>query len=162
VDACEGLFRICFSVRFAVLLSVCGGSFFTACTPASSNSISASVLDYHNGPRRNGVYIDPTLTKASAKTFHVDPAFKARIRGAVYAQLLYVAGGASGKDMVIVVSEANNVTALGMRVLAARSGAVTRVSLSHCGICHAVISIRSASPGHRSSTWLHARSSSTP
>ncbi len=71
---------------------------------------SASVLEYHNGPRRDGVYIDRTLTKASARLFHLDPSFKARIKGAIYAQLLYVARG-GGKGIIIAASEQNNVAA---------------------------------------------------
>ncbi len=69
-----------------------------------------SVLEHHNGPRRDGVYIDPTLTKTSAASFHIDPSFRARISGAIYAQLLYVAGK-DGKDVVIAASEENNVAA---------------------------------------------------
>ena len=47
-----------------------------------------SVLEYHNGPRRDGVYVDKTLTRASARLFHLDRSFKAQIKGEVYAQLL--------------------------------------------------------------------------
>ena len=95
------------------VLTVCTGSFLSSCTSNSSgSSTTASILEYHNGPRRDGVYIDSTLTKTSAATFHVDPMFKAQIHGAIYAQLLYIAGGAKGKDIIIAVSEANNVASL--------------------------------------------------
>ncbi len=99
-------------VRVCVLVT-CAGIFLPACTSSSSGSnMSVSVLEYHNSPRRDGVYVDRTLTKASAATFRIDPTFKARVRGAIYAQLLYVAGGINGKDVVIAASEANDVTAL--------------------------------------------------
>jgi hypothetical protein len=42
----------------------------------------------------------------------VDPSFQASVAGAVYAQLLYFVGGPGGKDLVIVVTEQNNVAAL--------------------------------------------------
>ncbi len=71
---------------------------------------SASVLEYHNGPKRLGVYIDPALTKAAARSLHLDPSFRAHIKGAVYAQLLYVAQG-SGKGIIIAASEENEVAA---------------------------------------------------
>lgn len=97
----------------AAVLLTWGGIFFSSCTLNSSGSSTAvSVTEYHNNPRRDGVYIDSTLTKASAATFHVNPTFKSQIDGAIYAQLLYVARGARGKDIVIAVSEANNVAAL--------------------------------------------------
>ncbi len=87
-------------------------SFLFSCSSNSSGSGAvSSVLEYHNSPRRDGVYVDSTLTRASAATFHLDPKFKARIHGAIYAQLLYVAGGAKGKDIIIAASEENNVAA---------------------------------------------------
>ena len=96
----------------AALLVTCG-IFLSSCTSNSIGSSTAvSVLEYHNSPRRDGVYVDSTLTKASAATFHIDPTFKAQIHGAIYAQLLYVARGANGKDIIIVASEANDVAAL--------------------------------------------------
>jgi hypothetical protein len=73
--------------------------------------VACSVLEHHNGPRRDGVYVDPTLTRRSAATFHIDPTFRAQVAGAIYAQLLYVAGGSSGRDILIAATEANNVAA---------------------------------------------------
>jgi hypothetical protein len=75
-------------------------------------AMAVSVLEHHNGPRRNGVYGDPALTKASASSFHIDPSFKARVPGAIYGQLLYVARGVKGKDVVIAATEKNYVAAL--------------------------------------------------
>jgi PQQ enzyme repeat len=96
-----------------------------------------SVLEHHNSPRRDGVYVDPTLTKASASTFHIDPTFKAPVPGAIYAQLLYSTKGPGGKNIVIAATETNNVVALdaatGSTVWTRRLG--TPVPLSHlpCG-----------------------------
>ena len=77
----------------------------------SEGRIVSSVLEHHNNPGRNGVYVDPTLTKASATTFHIDPTFKAHVPGAIYAQVLFVAGGSNGKDILIAATEENNVAA---------------------------------------------------
>ena len=77
----------------------------------SRGGTTSSVLEHHNNPGRTGVYVDPTLTKASAAGFHIDPAFKAHVPGAIYAQLLFVAGGRHGKDILIAATEENNVAA---------------------------------------------------
>jgi len=47
-------------------------------TKRSEGRTSSSVLEHHNSPRRDGVYVDLTLTRKSASTFHIDPMFKAR------------------------------------------------------------------------------------
>lgn len=101
------------SLNLAILLIICAGNSFFPCSSDSDvTSTTSSVLEYHNGPRRDGVYVDSTMTKASAAAFHLDPTFKAEIRGAIYAQLLYFAKGIKGKDVIIAASEANNVAAL--------------------------------------------------
>ncbi len=74
---------------------------------------SASVLEHHNGPRRDGLYVDSTLTRASAPAFHRDPSFAAgSLMGAVRAQPLYFAGGPGGKDVVVAATEQDVVYAL--------------------------------------------------
>jgi hypothetical protein len=104
--------RSSFSIVAAAIFIVCMGGFLL---PRASNSDGGRradyVLQYHNSPGRDGVYVDSTLTKAAAMTFHIDPKFKAKIAGAIYAQLLYVAGGSRGKDIIIAASEENNVAA---------------------------------------------------
>ena len=98
---------------------------------------SGSVLEHHGGPRRVGVYVDPTLTRASAGTFHVDPSFAASIAGAIYGQLLYFAGGPAGKNLVIAVTEQNNVAAFdastGATVWARHLAAPVALSSLPCG-----------------------------
>lgn len=80
----------------------------------------ASVLQHHNGPARDGLYVEPTLTRAAAARLHRDPAFRAPIRGPVYAQPLYWAASLPGdRDLVIVATEQNAVHAVD-----ASSGAV--------------------------------------
>ncbi len=96
----------------AILIGVlaAGAFVFLSSGYALKASAGKSVRQYHNGLERDGVYADPSLTKASAAGFHADPAFKARIPGAVYAQLLYFAGP-GGKGEIIAASEQDVVAA---------------------------------------------------
>jgi outer membrane protein assembly factor BamB len=71
-----------------------------------------SVLQHHNHASRDGVYIDPLLTKAAAAGLHMDTTFAgATISGPTYAQPLYLAGTGTGPDLVIAVTEQNRVYA---------------------------------------------------
>ena len=103
-----------------------------ACLPAGS-----SVLEHHNGSRRTGLYLDASLTRASAATFHVDPTFQAAVTGAVYAQVLYVVDGPGGKDAVVAATEENYVYALdaasGAPVWARSLGSPVALSKLPCG-----------------------------
>lgn len=128
-----------------------GGTGGTGGTTASSSSGSTStssssgnpmagdsVLMHHKNPSRDGLYVQPTFTKAAIGTLHKDTAFAPTgLQGAVYAQPLFVDGGPGGKDLVIVATEGNNVYALdasnGSTVWTKNLG--TPVALSHlpCG-----------------------------
>lgn len=77
-----------------------GGSFGTG-----------SVLEHHGSPTRAGAYVAPNLTHAAAARLHVDSSFTATYSGAMYAQPLFVDGGATGRDMVFVATEQNQVSA---------------------------------------------------
>jgi outer membrane protein assembly factor BamB len=70
-----------------------------------------SVLMHHKNPSRDGVYVQPSLTKAAAATLTKDASFTATFQGHVYAQPLFVDGMGSSRDLVIVATEANNVHA---------------------------------------------------
>ncbi|HZZ85203.1 MAG TPA: hypothetical protein VFE30_11750 [Anaeromyxobacteraceae bacterium] len=74
-----------------------------------------AVLEHHGGPGRAGVYVDPSLTRAAAAGFHLDPSFRARLSGAVYAQPLYVPGAKGRPDLVVAASERNEVGAFDAR-----------------------------------------------
>src|SRR6266478_4386495 len=65
----------------------------------------------HNNPSRNGVYVDPAFTLSTAPKLTHDLEFDGTISGNVYAQPLYIEGGANG-PMIIAVTESNNVYAL--------------------------------------------------
>jgi len=80
---------------------------------ASAGSMGdASVLQYHKHASRDGLYVDAAFTKAAAAKLHRDKTFTATVSGQVFAQPLYVEGGPGGKDLVIVATEQNEVTAL--------------------------------------------------
>jgi len=95
-----------------------------------------AVLEHHGGPRRDGVYVDPALTRAAAARLRADPSFRASVEGAIYAQPLYVAS-AGGRELVVVATEANQVAALdaasGATVWTRQLGAPVPVSALPCG-----------------------------
>ena len=67
---------------------------------------------HHNHLNRDGVYVDPVVTKAAAATMHVDATFAgATYTGSVTAQPLYLAGAGAVPDLVIVATNINHVIA---------------------------------------------------
>jgi hypothetical protein len=73
---------------------------------------SYSVLQHHRNPSRDGLYVDPLMTRAKAAGIRRDTTFTGAVTGAVYAQPLYVENGPGGKEAFIVATEENHVTAL--------------------------------------------------
>jgi outer membrane protein assembly factor BamB len=70
-----------------------------------------AVLTYHRDLARDGHYVDAAFTHAAAAGLRL--AFTASFSGHVYAQPLYVEGGASSRpDMLIVATESNEVLAI--------------------------------------------------
>jgi outer membrane protein assembly factor BamB len=111
-----------------------GSSSSSTGDPASGDS----VLTHHKHPNRDGLYVQPTLTKAAVATLHQDPTFApGGLAGAVYAQPLFVDGGGTGPDLVIVVTEENNVYALdaatGAGVWARNLGVPVKLAQLPCG-----------------------------
>jgi outer membrane protein assembly factor BamB len=72
---------------------------------------SDGVLQHHNHASRDGVFVDPLLTKVAAATMQLDPTFAPAYTGAVYAQPLYLDGAAGKPDLVYVATEQNHVLA---------------------------------------------------
>jgi hypothetical protein len=82
----------------------------TTGTGGSNASVRASVLEHHNHPSRDGVYVDAAFTPARAATMHIDSSFaNAALAGPVYGQPLYLAANAAGPDLVIAATEQNHV-----------------------------------------------------
>jgi hypothetical protein len=83
-------------------------------TPATGGSSGAdqSVLERNNHPSRDGIFLQPTLTKAAAATMAADTGFKATFTGAMWASPLYLQKGPNGKGIFIAVTTGNDVFAL--------------------------------------------------
>src|SRR5437588_1277356 len=92
-------------IRIFVLVaaSLCGATF-----PVSAQ---VNVMQEHNNPSRDGLYIDAGFTPSAAANLARDLNFDGTIVGNVYAQPLYIEGGPNG-PMIIAVTESNNVYAL--------------------------------------------------
>ena len=88
-------------------------------TSSSTGSVMTgdSVLTHHKNPSRDGLYVQPTFTKAAIGTLHRDTSFNTVLPAVdgggqdIYAQPLFV-DGMGGQDLVIVATEDNNVYAL--------------------------------------------------
>jgi hypothetical protein len=98
-----------------------------------------SVLTHHKNPSRDGLYVQPMLTRAAIGTLHVDPNFTATLpaaNDAVYAQPLFVDGN-GGQDLLVVATEADNVYALdaatGAQVWVKNLGTPLPLSDALCG-----------------------------
>ncbi len=71
-----------------------------------------SVLEHHNHPSRDGVYVESALTRTAAGGMHLDPAFNATIQGPTYAQPLFLDNGPGRQDLIFAATEQNAVYAL--------------------------------------------------
>jgi hypothetical protein len=87
-----------------------GGS--TAATGGASGSADQSVLERNNHPSRDGIFLQPTLTKAAAATMAADTGFKATFTGAMWASPLYLQKGPNGKGVFFAVTTGNDIFAL--------------------------------------------------
>lgn len=79
--------------------------------PPAAGGATSSVLEFHTNPSRDGMSIQPTFTREAAAKLKKDAAFMATMSGPTYAQPLYFEGGPGGKDIVIVATEQNEVSA---------------------------------------------------
>jgi hypothetical protein len=78
------------------------------CAPSTT-----SVLQHHANSCRDGRFQSAGLTRAAAAGLQPDATFNAALAGQdFYAQPLYFPGGPGGKNLLIVASEQNRVTAL--------------------------------------------------
>src|SRR5262252_9370035 len=100
------------TILLALPAVVTTGCKSTPSYPAASPDGGVSVLEHHNHPSRDGLYVDAALTKTAAAGMHLDPAFNATIQGPTYAQPLYLNNGTNGQDLIFVATEQNNVYAL--------------------------------------------------
>jgi hypothetical protein len=64
-----------------------------------------SVLTYHGDNSRSGNFVVPALTWHKARSVHLDPMFRARVDGQLYAQPLYWRSSGSNAGMLFVATE---------------------------------------------------------
>ena len=74
--------------------------------------LSADLLQHHVNEARDGLYVDPLMTQASAAAIRRDNSFNASVQGPIYAQPLYVSKGPNSKAALIVVTERDELLAL--------------------------------------------------
>ena len=70
------------------------------------------VLQYHKNASKDGLYVDPLLTRDAAANTRRDLSFNATLPGQVYAQPLYVQNGPGGASVLIVATQENAVVAI--------------------------------------------------
>ena len=96
-----------------------------------------AVLQHHADAARSGVYVDAALTRAAVRNLRADTAFSATYQGPVYAQPLYWDAGEGGQDLLIVVTERNEVIAFdpltGARIWSRTLAAPSGLSELPCG-----------------------------
>ena len=71
-----------------------------------------SVLERNHHPSRDGLFIQPKLTKAALATMAADTGFTANFTGAMWASPVYISNGPDGKGAFFVVTTGNDVIPL--------------------------------------------------
>src|SRR5258708_6495943 len=64
-----------------------------------------SVLTYHGSPDRSGHYVVPALAWERARSVRLDPGFRPRVAGHLYAQPLYWRPPGSASGQLVVATE---------------------------------------------------------
>jgi hypothetical protein len=98
---------------FSILSAVVSGFCVVVLSTVVPANASINVTQHHNHDSRDGLFVDPIFRLSAAANLTRDANFNGTISGDVYAQPLYVEDGPGGITMVIVVTESNNVYALG-------------------------------------------------
>jgi hypothetical protein len=95
------------------------------------------VTTRNNHETRDGLFLQPTLTKAMAAKMAPDTAFNATFAGTMYASPLFLANGPGGKGIFIAATTSNDVYALdettGATVWMRNIGAAPSASGAGCG-----------------------------
>jgi len=81
---------------------------------AGTTGTTGSVLERNNHPSRDGLFLQPAITKAAAMAAGKakDASFAAAFSGSMWASPLYAANGPGGKGVFIAVTTGNDVIAL--------------------------------------------------
>jgi hypothetical protein len=83
----------------------------TAGSSGTGSPGSASVLERNNHPSRDGLFVQPGLTKAMVSKMASDASFKPSFSGNVWASPLYLENGPGGKGAFFLVTTKNDVFA---------------------------------------------------
>ena len=85
-----------------------------ACSGKSSPSATSddSVLERNHHPSRDGLYVQPTLTKVAVANLAMETTFNATFTGNTWASPLFLANGPGGKGLFFAVTNGNDVFAL--------------------------------------------------
>jgi hypothetical protein len=133
------------SLLVRLLLSTLG---WLACSSKGGGAdTSQAVLERNKHPSRDGVFVQPTLTKAKAATMTLDVAFLPNLNAStvtggnnVWASPLYLPNGPSGKGAFFAVTTGNDVYALdettGVTVWTHNIGSSPTANGVSCGNIH--------------------------
>jgi outer membrane protein assembly factor BamB len=96
-----------------------------------------SVLTYHGSPDRSGHYVVPGLSWERARSIRLDPGFRPKIAGHLYAQPLYWRPPGSASGQLVVATEDDNVYIIdarsGREIWARSLGKPVALSTQPCG-----------------------------
>jgi hypothetical protein len=108
-----------------------------ACSKGGAGASDDSVLERNHHPSRDGLYVQPTLTKAAVASMAMDTTFAGTFTGDTWASPLYLANGPGGKGVFFTVTNGNDVFALdettGATVWTTNVGAAPGQSGQSCG-----------------------------
>src|SRR5579871_434400 len=79
---------------------------------AGASSEDDSVLERNHHPSRDGLYIQPTLTKSAVAKLAMETSFNATFTGSTWASPLYLQNGPNGHGAFFTVTNGNDVFAL--------------------------------------------------
>jgi outer membrane protein assembly factor BamB len=99
-------------LRFMMRIALLAGALATTLAVSGAAHADPSVLTYHGALDRSGRYVIPGLTYERARGLHLDASFHPSFRGAVYAQPLLWREPGSGKAMLIVATDQDEVHAI--------------------------------------------------
>ncbi|HKU42226.1 MAG TPA: hypothetical protein VJR89_28905, partial [Polyangiales bacterium] len=85
-----------------------GGSGAAESGGSGGGPAGASVLERNNHPSRNGMFVQPSLSKAMVSKMALDTGFAATFKGNMWASPLYFENGPGGKGVFFSVTTGND------------------------------------------------------
>jgi hypothetical protein len=107
---------------------------------AGGTASGQSVLERNNHPSRDGIFVQPKLTKAVAGTLKLESDFQATFTGNMWASPVYLQNGPGGKGLFFAVTTGNDVFALdettGAKIWTHNIGSSPTANGVNCGGIH--------------------------